>query len=292
MSEAARRFNTQYLESLRHAPANSALGRLRVLWWPSFLHACEAGPLGEVLDGLDLFMNVGRAELHRLAEDYAEQQAPEGQISKKVQLRNQFLKSNTGKMFERFVGLALAQSLLTSDSRFCVLPFNDRSIRCCRGLTRESFRVAIQMGATTLRTIIDSDLFIFDPDSETSDFFLVSIKSTLKDRFHNVPFWNLLRRAAVSEESFPEITVESPGILSRAKYIAICSDLAQEQPDFGTSGGARMLLQVDAALLDGAYVTASRAQGVAHTGRHLGHDRDAAFFRLSNFFDYLVTGNN
>jgi len=104
--------------------------------------------------------------------------------------------------------------------------------------------------------------------------------------------WNLLRRAAVSEQAFPEITVESSGILARAKYVAICSDLAQEQPDFGTSGGARMLLQVDAALLDGAYVTASRAQGVASTGRHLGHDREAAFFRLSNFLGYLMTGNN
>jgi hypothetical protein len=160
-------------------------------------------------------MNVGRAELLQMAEDYAEMQAPDGPVSKKLQLRGQFLKSNTGKMFERFVGLALAHVLFVLDSRFCILPFNDRSIRCSHGLTRESFRVTIQMGSITLRTIIDSDLFIFDPESETSDLFLISIKSTLKDRFHNVPFWNLLRRAAVSEQAFPEITVESSGILVR-----------------------------------------------------------------------------
>jgi hypothetical protein len=85
------------------------------------------------------------------------------------------------------------------------------------------------------------------------------------------------RRAAVSDE-FPEIVPIDRDTLARLKYVAICSDFALEQPDFGTDAGARNLLQIDASLLDGAYVTSSRARGLpTDCTNHLGEVRQHAF---------------
>jgi len=291
VSEAARNLNRLYLQELEDAPEHTTLGRLRILWWPAYLQAFQQNNAYEVIDRLDVFMDAGREALLQMADEYAEQGAADATPAKKIQLRTQFMKSNTGKMFERFVGLALAHALWELDSDYCIQPFKNDNICNCAGLTRESFKITIRLGVINLTTTIDADLFIFNPEVH-ADIFLLSIKSTLKDRFHNVPFWNLLRRIAVAPNDFPEISAQSADVLNRAKYVAICSDLALEQPDFGTDAGARELLKCDAALLDSAYVTSSRARGIPVAGRHLGPERAAPFFRLSRFLDYLLTGNN
>jgi hypothetical protein len=199
----------------------------------------------------------------------------------------QFVKSNLGKMFERFCGVALAYALEQADGRYCVQPFRNRELAQCKGLHKDDFRVQVVFGDGQLQTPIDADLFAYNPTNDEDDIFLISVKSTLKDRFHNVPFWNLLRRAAVSRD-LHDIRAVDISLLEKVKYIAVCSDIALEQPDFGTDAGARNLLQIDAALLDCAYVTSSRARGLPDDCvAQLSEVRQHAFYRYSCFFDRL-----
>ena len=153
-------------------------------------------------------------------------------------------------------------------------------------LTREKFTVAKRLGPRQYKTAIDADLIIFSPNQETKPIYMVSIKSTLKDRFHNVPFWNLLRSLATND-TVQDITAEHRSFLRNVKYISICTDLAEEQPDFAAETGPRNMLCFDAALLDGAYVTASRANGVSASENCIGLERDAPFHRLSAFLAKL-----
>ena len=291
MSQAARKLNETHLSQLESGKAKG-FARIRTLWWESFLQGIEKlGPMAAI-DHLDAFMDSGRSGLLEMAAQYASSKHGNADAAKLAQLQTQVLKSNTGKMFERFVGLAVSYVLHQLDAPVCVLPFVTPLLKHCTGLTRDHFNVQVRLGANTLGTHIDADLFAFNPDEPDREISLISVKSTLKDRFHNVPFWNLIRRAALCRRELPEIRATDPGALQRCRYVAICSDLAKEQPDFGTEAGARNLLQVDAALLDGAYVTALRAKGVAAKGKHLGHDRDAAFFRLSCLVEYWTSGKN
>lgn len=278
--------NEWYLNAMTTAPADTVLGRVRDLWWPEFLAEVNATNLYEVMNRLDSFMDKSRHKLLSLAETYGT--ANGGDVAdKRAQLRNQFLKSNTGKMFERFVGLTIAHSLRQTRSAYGILPFTSKALKLCRGLSRSSLEVSMKLGTISMRTAVDADLFIFRPDQPDSHLYLVSIKSTLKDRFHNVPFWNLLRRCAISDD-FPEITASNKLRLTNSHYVAICTDLAEEQPDFGSDDGPRNLLQMDAALLDGAYVTSARARGVSENDNCIGPLRTAPFHRLSSFIRRLA----
>jgi hypothetical protein len=291
MSIQARALNLAYLDEMMKAPATTVLGRVRDLWWDAYIRSVESDGISHALDRLDSYMGAGRSNLAVMAAAYASDLGHERGSDEFRQRVNQFLKSNTGKMFERFCGLALAYALDISDAEYCVNPFRRDTLVRCPGLSRESFMVEVVLGDGVLLTPIDADLFAFNPVNPEDEVFLISIKSTLKDRFHNVPFWNLLRRCAVSD-GFPDITARDLDLLSRMKYIAVCSDLAVEQPDFGTDAGARNLLQIDAALLDGAYVTASRARGLPlDCTNHLGIVRQHAFYRYSCFFEYLNAKN-
>jgi hypothetical protein len=287
MTSDAQALNRLYLDEMQNASDTSTLGRVRDLWWDSFVRDVrERGPL-RPLNQLDAYMVVGREQLLRMASDYATAKAVLGSDHHR-QLVTQFLKSNTGKMFERFVGLALAHALMEADAAYAVNPGRVDTYPRCHGMTRDDLQVAVILGDGQLYTYIDADLFAFNPSNADDEIFLMSVKSTLKDRFHNVPFWNLLRRAASSGE-FPEITPTNRQVLTHLRYIAICSDLATEQPDFGTDAGARNLLQVDAVLLDGAYVTSSRARGLpGDCTNHLGLIRQHAFYPYSCFYEYLT----
>ncbi|MCA9288732.1 MAG: hypothetical protein KDA05_09125 [Phycisphaerales bacterium] len=285
MSQAARHLNSAYIALMDDAPADSVLRRVRDLWWPHFQASITSSDPLQCLNRLDAYMDLGRVALLSLAQSYG-RTGGKGDGAREVQLQNQFLKSNTGKMFERFVGMALAAVLARCDAPYCVQPFTQHSLGQCHGLNRDAFKVFINLGPNALSTHIDADLIAFNPDEVDSDIFMVSIKSTLKDRFHNVPFWNLLRLAALNVHS-NRITAQNSAVLGKMKYIAICSDLANEQPDFGSDTGARQLLRVDAALLDGAYVTSSRARGVADSGAHLGTSRSEPFYFLSCFGKHL-----
>lgn len=261
---------------------------VRNLWWPHFVDDVVTKGAPVALDQLDTYMDVGREALIALAGAYADSKGHDAGQDSHRQAATQYLKSNTGKMFERFVGLALSHTLAEADSPYCLLPCRAELLGHCHGMSREDLRVNFVFGDGSLATYIDADLFAFNADDPNDEIFLISIKSTLKDRFHNVPFWNLLRRAALSSD-MPDVVAGSPSVLGRMKYIAVCSDLAQEQPDFGTDAGARNLLQIDAALLDGAYVTASKAKGLpTDCTNHLGDVRQHAFYRYSCFYRYLA----
>ena len=269
------------------APDASVLGRIRDLWWDAFVDCHQREGVEATLDKLDIFMGDGRDRLQAMAQSHADANA-QGGTSRHTLLVNQFLKSNTGKMFERFIALALAYSLDQVDADYCVQPFRASEIRNAPGLSRDDFKVTFKFGDGNLYTHIDADVFAFNPTARDADVFMISVKSTLKDRFHNVPFWNLLRRAAVSED-FPEVVAGNLDVLDRLRYVAVCSDLAAEQPDFGTDAGARNLLQVDASLLDGAYVTSSRARGLpSDCTDSLGDIRAHAFYRYSCFYRFLA----
>jgi len=291
MSSAAQSLNRLYLETMETALENTVLGRVRILWWSEFIGAIRRNGVGDTVDRLDKCMEASRNHLNEMAMAYATSKDPKASTVKSAQLRTQFLKSNTGKMFERFVGLGIAYVLHESDSDYCILPFKNQFLSKCNALPNtEATEVRIKLGESILRTRIDADLFAFNPTDISQNIYLISVKSTLKDRFHNVPFWNLLRLCALSED-FPQITAVDRTLLKRAKYVAICTDLAEEQPDFASAEGPRSLLQIDAALLDGAYVTASKAKGVYSTGNYFGANRDAAFHPLSDFVGGLIAGS-
>ena len=288
MSAEARAVNRAYLASMRDAGANTGLGRIRDLWWPEYLDLIERVGVREALNTLDECMFAVQDQFMEMAARFARDRGFElGSDVYRVSV-TQFVKSNLGKMFERFCGLALAHALVEGDGRYCIQPFRDRELRQCQGLGRDRFRVGIVFGDGHLFTPIDADLFAYNPTDADDELFLMSVKSTLKDRFHNVPFWNLLRRAAVSGD-FPDIVPDDRELLERVRYVAICSDIAQQQPDFGTEAGARNLLQIDAALLDCAYVASSRARGLPpDCANQLNAVRQHAFYRYGCFLDHLI----
>lgn len=288
VSAEARAMNRRYLDEMANADAASALGRVRDLWWQPFLAACSDSGIPSALDQADVYMLGQKPQFLAVASDYATEKAEAGSPQHAL-LVNQFVKSNIGKMFEKFAGVALAYALHEVDADYAVLPFRAGNVSLIKGKTRSSFRVGFQFGDGSLFTHIDADAFAFCPTDTDAPIYFLSMKSTLKDRFHNVPFWNLLRRAAVSPD-FPEIIPADADALARLRYVAICSDFAEEQPDFGTEAGARNLLKVDASLLDGAYVSSSRAGGLPDDcANHLGDVRPHAFYRYSCFFDHLAT---
>lgn len=286
MTSEARRLNKMYLDEMSSAKPDTTLGRVRDVWWPSFLaDYASRGPAS--LDACDVPMVSQKEKFQAVANAYANEKADPGTLKHGVAY-NQFIKSNIGKMFERFSALVLAQALMDADAPYCILPFKDEFIRHVVGKSRRSFRVDFKFGDGTLHTDIDADVFAFSPTDPSADIFMMSMKSTLKDRFHNVAFWNLLRRAAVSDD-FPEVVPADRTTLEKIKYVAVCSDFAEEQPDFGTDAGARNLLQVDASLLDGAYVTSSKARGLPRDcANHLGAVRQHAFYPYSCLFNYLA----
>lgn len=280
----------EYLAPVRGGTAKPVESRVRDLWWPELLKRLDVDgvPLARVLDELDVCMSLSRDRLQQMASDYALECGFEVGTRQHVQRVSQFLKSNTGKMFERFIGYAMAEALSRVDSPYAIYGFNSRGRSLIPDIEKDAFLVEVQQGDQVFSTLIDADLIMFDPTGAHDDLFMVSVKSTLKDRFHNVPFWNLLRQVAVGSDT-SLVRARHPDVLQRVKYIAMCTDLATEQPDFADDSGPRNLLQIDAALLDGAFVTGSKTNGVlgsASSGA-LGSDRDQPFMMLSTLLPIL-----
>jgi len=287
MSSKSKNINQYYINKLISSDEESVYGRIYKFWWSHFLTSIKQNGIDKTLNTLDKCMTLGNVDFLASATKYASAQGFENNSGKYVQVYNQYVKSNTGKMFERFVGLALAYSLQKSESDYCILQFNAENIIHCHGLKMKEFEVKVVLGKKELPTHIDADLIAFNPTNITSEIFLISVKSTLKDRFHNVPFWNLLRRAAVLSQ-FKTVKATNTKLLEKVKYVAICSDLAKEQPDFASQAGPRNMLCIDAALLDGAFVSASSAQGLGRDEGKIGHDRLSAFYPLSSFYRLLL----
>ena len=118
------RINGQYLRMMNTAPQDSVLARVRDIWWEPYIQTYQDSGATS-LDSLDLCMDRSRARLNEMAQAYARQKVPAGTGSRFTLYVNQFLKSNTGKMFERFVGLCIAHHLKTSNSDYCIWPFRD-----------------------------------------------------------------------------------------------------------------------------------------------------------------------
>lgn len=282
----AQEVNQLYLNSMLEATesSNKVLWRVRELWWPHFLEFFGENKTNSI-NQLDIAMGRSRDLLREQAENYAFEKIGNRDSDQYRQRISQFLKSNTGKMFERFIGLAIAYYLLKEDSEYAIWPFRNDLSNVSNHLNKEHFNINCQLGNTSYITTIDSDLIVFTPEDGEKDFYMLSIKSTLKDRFHNVPFWNLLRVCAVN--NIHGLSAVNQDILSRAKYVAACTDLAEEQPDFAGHDGPRNLLCVDAAILDGAYVTCSTARGLGSDENHFGENRAQAFYQLSKFLEML-----
>lgn len=288
MPISAHQLRNAYLQDMERADDDSVLGRVRDLWWPSYEAGISGSKTLSVLDSLDLHMDEARSEFLAMAQEYATTRADTS--AKQTQLANQFLKSNTGKMFERFTGLALTKALDLFSSPYAVIPFKNEYLRLIPQVDPDRFRIRVSSGGADLFTRLDADLIAIAPQDLRSRIYMLSIKSTLKDRFHNVPFWNLLRRLAV-DGGMEGISAEDPEFLRHVHYVGICSDLAEEQPDFGADSGPRSLLQIDALLLDAAYVTASKAKGLLDEGPHFGPRRIRAFHWLHRFAEDLIRGN-
>ncbi|OGH39047.1 MAG: hypothetical protein A2905_00410 [Candidatus Levybacteria bacterium RIFCSPLOWO2_01_FULL_36_10] len=284
MNKATDDINNKYLSEMLNASDDTTLGKVRDLWWPSLLDFIKSNGIEYALNNLDLAMEKGNVEFRLRADKYAASQGHQKDTAKYIQLVSQFLKSNTGKMFERFVGLSLSHCLLISKSDYCVVPFKIEYLKYYHDLTFNDFLIKVKLGKKNLTTHIDSDLIAFNLKNESAPIYMISVKSTLKDRFHNVPFWNVLKSASIVK-GYKDITAVNPKVLTKAFYVSACSDLAVEQPDFRTQTGPRNLLCIDAALLDGAFVTASKARGLgSDKGPVIGNDRISAFYPLSRFF--------
>jgi hypothetical protein len=282
----AHEVNTRYLESMTKATAEKepVLFRVARLWWPHFIKDYETYGL-VTLDRLDVYMNESRTQLRTMAEDFASGQLSNRDSDQYRQKVNQFLKSNTGKMFERFIGLSISYALLSNGSKYSIWPFRSDLNSVCPYLHKDNFQIKCKLGEKEYSTAIDCDLIVFPPENPDSTYYMLSIKSTLKDRFHNVPFWNLLRLCAINQTH--NLNAENAAVLSKAKYVAACTDLAEEQPDFSNESGPRNLLCLDAAILDGAYVTSSKAKGLGGDDNHFGESRTNAFYPLSKFLSML-----
>ncbi len=278
--------NQLYIDELLGADESSVFGKLKMYWWEHYLKGIEDYGQEKALDMLDEFMRLGNVEFRKSATTYAISKGHTENTEQYIQAINQYLKSNTGKMFERFIGLTLAYALFQSNSEYCVLPFRTDTIKYCHELTKKDFSITVDLGGKLLPTFIDADLIAFNPKNPNAKIYMISVKSTLKDRFHNVPFWNLLRKAAVSED-FPNIVAGNRDLLEKVQYVAICTDLAEQQPDFAAESGPRNLLCVDAALLDGAFVSASRAKGLGNDSGNVIGGRNFAFYPLSRFFSVM-----
>lgn len=288
MATTAQQLRQAYIGDMMRASSDSVLGRVRDLWWGTYAEAL-AEPNGLLaLNSLDSHMDRARAQFLEMAQSYAASRSES--MAKQVQLSNQFLKSNTGKMFERFVGLALTQALEHHSSKYAIIPFKNEYLRKVPSFEPEKFRIRVSSGGKDLFTRLDADLIAIAPESPDSRIYMLSIKSTLKDRFHNVPFWNLLRKLAI-DGGMEGVMADDPEFLRHVHYVGICSDLAEEQPDFGSDKGPRSLLQIDALLLDAAYVTASRARGLLNEGPHFGPQRVQAFHWLHRFAEDLIQGS-
>lgn len=288
MSLSAKQINEKYLNKMLSANEQKAkvLYRIKEYWWPHFVSSFAKDP-SATLNALDLCMSKGQEQLRQAALTHANDGGHIVGSAEHIQRTTQVLKSNTGKMFERFIALSISYALIKYESEYCVWSYTKDLNKITTIFNKMNLEVAATLGDQKYKTTIDADFVIFNPSEPEWDYYLVSIKSTLKDRFHNVPFWNLLRHAAVSS-SLSNLSAKNGTELQKPKYIAICSDLAKEQPDFSADGGPRNMLCFDAALLDGAYVTASRAKGLGKFDEeHLGSGRQSPFYALSSFVRHL-----
>lgn len=192
----------------------------------------------------------------------------------------QGIKSNAGKIFERYVGYALALAL---NGTGWAVWHNRQDAKEMFGFnTSETLQVYTEFNGQEISIDIEGDVLIARPNEPESPLIVVSIKSTLKDRLHNVALWGLVKRVASNQIASEAVSLKArhPEKLRRVVYILACADTAQEQRDLAEA--PRRKIQFDVALLDFAFAAVSTAEA-QHLSQEISDSGRGAdlFHRLS-----------
>ena len=206
--------------------------------------------------------------------------ASEEEKAKLRQKRMQAVKSNAGKIFERYVGYAIARALVGTG---WAVWHNSRDAKRVFGFDpREWLTVTKEFGDNTVTVDIEGDLLIARPNDEHGSLVLLSVKSSLKDRLHNVPMWNLVKEIALDDGMSRKLglTARNPDKLRRVVYCLACSDIAEEQRDLDVDPRAK--IKFDVALLDYAFASVASPDATHLSEVISAEGREGTFFhRLS-----------
>ena len=290
VSELAKELNLQNLsylaEGQTYGGTNSVVvERINRLWWPNYLTMASKNRK-DAINKLDLAMG-GPGPLRNEARSFCLESGEIEGTPRFIQRFNQFLKSNTGKMFERLIIFSISENLLHHDSDFVCLPYV-KSVKELMSEDPNIFNINVTLGEKNFFSDLDADAVVFNPENPLdNEIYFLTMKSTLKDRLHSAIFLNLLRYVALGD-SQERVTSNSPEILHRLNYVLVCTVLAEEQPDLNSEDGPICMIGLDVALLDGAFVTGDTVKAVGNEGPFFGKGRSHPFHWLSRFIDMLT----
>lgn len=239
------------------------------------------------IDALDHLGEIIRKAYPQVLEDIKVRYPEEG-VEQKVADKNrqslmQSVKSNAGKVFERYVGYAVARALHGTG---WAIWHNTASAEKALGIKPSDWlKVTKKYGEKEVTIEIEGDLLIAMPGKEDGFLILLSVKTSLKDRFHNVALWNLVKVIAADDEMAEKIGIKAVNKekLQKVIYCVAASDIAEEQKDLAEE--PRKKIKFDAALLDYAFA----AVDADHLASTLGDDGrgEDLFHRLSSIGDIL-----
>lgn len=203
------------------------------------------------------------------------------------QSRRQAVKSNAGKIFERYVGYALATALQGTE---WAVWHNRRDAKTLLGFDpSQHLLITKQFEDEEIAVEIEGDLLIARPGDPDSPIILFSIKSTLKERLHNVTMWQLAKNIALDPDMSKKmgLVAKNPSKLERVLYCLACSDTAQEQPDLAKE--PRRKIKFDVSFLDYAFaaVASNEVSHLASVISKQGRGKDL-FHRMSLIGDILA----
>jgi hypothetical protein len=172
--------------------------------------------------------------------------------TKLEQSRRQAVKSNAGKIFERYVGYALAKALQGTG---WAVWHNRQDAKEKLGFAPSEYLSIVKQlkDNEEIAVEIEGDLLISRPGVPDYPLIVVSIKSTLKDRLHNVTMWQLAKNISLDENMSKKLglVAKNPQKLNRVYYCLACADIAQEQRDLQTT--PRRKIKFDVSFLDFAF---------------------------------------
>lgn len=207
--------------------------------------------------------------------------ADENVRKKLEQSRRQAVKSNAGKIFERYVGYALAKALQGTG---WAVWHNRQDAKKILGFAPSEYLSIVKQlkDNEEIAVEIEGDLLISRPGVPDYPLIVVSIKSTLKDRLHNVTMWQLAKNIALDENMSKTLglVAKNPQKLNQVYYCLACADIAQEQRDLEKA--PRRKIKFDVSFLDFAFaaVTGDELDHLASAVSEQGRGNDL-FHRMS-----------
>ncbi len=240
----------------------------------------EAGETRPAIKALDCLSDV-------FLEAYPAVKADIDATATSEQSARQAVKSNAGKIFERYVGYALATALTGTG---WAVWHNRQDAKDWLGLDPADYlSITKVFEDEEIPVDIEGDLLITRPGDEDSPLMVVSIKSTLKDRLHNVTMWQLAKDIALDPHLSKKLslTAKNPEKLARVIYCLACADTAQEQPDLAAE--PRRKIKFDVSFLNYAFaaVASNEASYLASIVSEKGRGSDL-FHRMSAIGDILA----